>query len=97
LIANAVNHIGGSGSQPVGHLSPKKRKLIRSLEKVVNKCIDRHCDGKHPTTDLLRERIYTALEGVLLGVEVDEIVPSCYPKGADNPKAKDDEREDVRP
>jgi hypothetical protein len=65
------------GASPkMGCLSPNQRKLIRSLVKVVNRRINRTCEGDHPTTDLLCERIYAALEGAVLSVEVDEIVRS---------------------
>lgn len=63
-----------SSSQDVGHLSSKKRELVCGLKKVINKYVCRHCEGGHPTTDLLRERIYAALEGALLGMEVDDII-----------------------
>jgi hypothetical protein len=60
-------------------MTPNKRKLIRNLEKVVNKCIDCNCKG-NPTTDILCERIYAAIEGAILGVEVDEIMHRHVPK-----------------
>jgi hypothetical protein len=68
-------------------MSPNKRKLVRNLEKVVNKCIDRNCEG-NPTTDILRERIYAAIEGAILGVEVDEIMRRHVPK-AENIRTSD--------
>ncbi|KAG1832891.1 hypothetical protein DFJ58DRAFT_847917 [Suillus subalutaceus] len=55
-------------------------------EKAINKYLRRHCEGGHPTTDLLRERIYAALDGALLGMEVDDIMSKHYSKGAENPK-----------
>ncbi|KAG2740033.1 hypothetical protein P692DRAFT_20881760 [Suillus brevipes Sb2] len=70
-----------------GRMSPNKRKLVRNLEKVVNKCIDRNCEG-NPTTDILRERIYAAIEGAILGVEVDEIMRRHVPK-AENIRTSD--------
>lgn len=86
FIASDVSHI----SHHMGRLSPDKRKLVRSLEKVVNKCIDRKCEGNHPTTDLLRERIYAALEGAVLGIEVDKIMHRHVSKAENS--AKDDDR-----
>ncbi|KAG1802902.1 uncharacterized protein HD556DRAFT_1437961 [Suillus plorans] len=86
FIASDVSHV----SHHMGRLSPDKRKLVRSLEKVVNKCIDRKCEGDHPTTDLLRERIYAALEGAVLGIEVDEIMRRHASKAENS--AKDDDR-----
>ncbi|KAG2094187.1 uncharacterized protein F5147DRAFT_779039 [Suillus discolor] len=62
-----------SGSQAVGHLSLKKEKLVRGLQKAMNKYLHRHCEEGHPTTDLLRERIYAALKGALLGIEVEPL------------------------
>jgi hypothetical protein len=75
-------------SDHMGRLSPNGRKLVRNLEKVVNKCIDRNCEGDHPTTDLLRERIYAALEGAVLNIEVDEIMHRHVSK-AENSKNDD--------
>jgi hypothetical protein len=59
-----------------GHLCPQKRKLVRSLQKAVNKCIDSSCERGHPTTNLLRTSIHTALEVALLDIVVSEIMPS---------------------
>ncbi|KAG1823061.1 hypothetical protein EV424DRAFT_1346535 [Suillus variegatus] len=81
FMAPDANHV----SHHTGRLSPNKRKLVRSLEKVVNKCIDRNCEEDHPTTDLLRERIYAALEGAVLGIEVDDVMPRHLSK-AENSK-----------
>jgi hypothetical protein len=83
FMAPGANHV----SPYMGRPSPNQRKLIRSLEKVVNRCIDRICEGDHPTTDLLRERIYAALEGAVLSIEVDDVVRSTK---AENSKTNDD-------
>ncbi|KAG1764298.1 hypothetical protein EDD22DRAFT_845917 [Suillus occidentalis] len=71
-MASVANHIGNSAA--VGYLSPKKVKLMRSLQKVVGKQINHHCKRGHPTTDLLRERINAALVDALMGIDVDDIV-----------------------
>ncbi|KAG1817035.1 hypothetical protein DFJ58DRAFT_739636 [Suillus subalutaceus] len=84
LMANIASD--ASSSQDVGHLSLKKRELVCGLKKAINKYLRRHCEGGHPTTDLLRERIYAALDGALLGMEVDDIMSKHYSKGAENPK-----------
>ncbi|KAG1785672.1 uncharacterized protein HD556DRAFT_1314040 [Suillus plorans] len=78
-----------SGSQAVGHLSLKKEKLVRGLQKAINKYLHRHCEEGHPTTDLLRQRIYAALEGALLGIEVDDIMSKHHSQGAENLKTND--------
>ncbi|KAG0695096.1 hypothetical protein DFH29DRAFT_880244 [Suillus ampliporus] len=80
--APGANHV----SPYMGRLSPNQRKLVRSLEKVVNRCIDCNCEGDHPTTDLLRESIYAALEGAVLGIEVDDVMHSMK---AENSKTND--------
>ncbi|KAG1756939.1 hypothetical protein EDD22DRAFT_957268 [Suillus occidentalis] len=82
-IANAI-----SDSQAVGHLSLKK-KLVRSLQKSINKYLSRHCKREHRTTDLLCERICAALEGVLTGMEVNDIMLKHYSRGADNHRTND--------
>ncbi|KAG2151507.1 hypothetical protein DEU56DRAFT_752400 [Suillus clintonianus] len=82
-MANIANNI--SSSQVAGPLSSKKKKLARGLQKAINRCLRRHCKGGHPTTDLLRERIHAALEGALLGMEVDDIISN----GEDKPKTND--------
>ncbi|KAG2135316.1 hypothetical protein DEU56DRAFT_756696 [Suillus clintonianus] len=82
--ATGANHV----SPCMGRLSPNQRKLVRSLEKVVNRCIDRNCEEDHPTTDLLRERIYAALEGAVLGIE-DDVMRRHVAK-AENSKTNDD-------
>ncbi|KAG1775988.1 hypothetical protein EV702DRAFT_1198900 [Suillus placidus] len=87
LMANIASD--ASSSQDVGHLSLKKRELVCGLKKVINKYLRRHCEGGHPTTDLLRERIYAALDGALLGMEVDDIMSKHYSKGAENPRTND--------
>ncbi|KAG1854335.1 hypothetical protein C8R48DRAFT_675574 [Suillus tomentosus] len=92
IMTNAANAIGDR--QAVGHMSPKKSKLIRSLEKVISRCIERHCKADHPTTDLLRERISAALEGALLGIEIDDIT-SHGSKGGEKRKTHDS-KQDVR-
>jgi hypothetical protein len=89
ITSNAAND-----RQAVGHVSPKKSKLMRSLEKVISKCIERHCKAGHPTTDLLRERISAALEGALEGIEIDNIM-SHGSKGGEKRK-KYDGKQDVR-
>ncbi|KAG0692137.1 hypothetical protein DFH29DRAFT_883003 [Suillus ampliporus] len=81
--ATGANHI----SPYMGRLSPNQRKLVWSLEKVVNRCINRNCEGDHPTTDLLHESIYAALEGAVLGIEVDDVMRSTKAK---NSKTNDD-------
>ncbi|KAG2094528.1 hypothetical protein BD769DRAFT_1395088 [Suillus cothurnatus] len=85
-VANVANHI--SNSAAVGHLSPKKVKLMRSLQNVVNKQINHHCIRGHPTTDHLCERINAALVDALLGIDVDDIVTR-------KPKTNDD-RQDMK-
>ncbi|KAG2107660.1 uncharacterized protein F5147DRAFT_653188 [Suillus discolor] len=85
LVANLM---APDASHHMGRLSPNRRKLVRNLEKVVNKCIDRNCEGDHPTTDLLCERIYAALEGAVLNIEVDEIMCRHVSK-AENSKNDD--------
>jgi hypothetical protein len=87
LMANIASD--ASSSQDVGHLSLKKRELVCGLKKAINKYLRRHCEGGHPTTDLLRERIYAALDGALLGMEVDDIMSKHYSKGAENPRTND--------
>ncbi|KAG1892940.1 uncharacterized protein F5891DRAFT_986318 [Suillus fuscotomentosus] len=87
LMANIASDT--SSSQDVGHLSLKKRELVCSLKKVINKYLRRHCEGGHPTTDLLCEHIYAALEGALLGMEVDDIMSKHYSKGAEKPRTND--------
>ncbi|KAG1740426.1 uncharacterized protein EDB91DRAFT_1248308 [Suillus paluster] len=82
-MANVANNIGGR--QIAGHLSSKKKKLACSLQKAINKYLHYHCKGGHPTTDLLRERIYAALKGALLDTEVDNIMPN----GEEKPKTND--------
>jgi hypothetical protein len=86
-MASVANHIGNSAA--VGYLSPKKVKLMRSLQKVVGKQINHHCKRGHPTTDLLRERINAALVDALMGIDVDDIVTR-------KPKTNND-GQDVRP
>lgn len=86
-VASVADHIGNSAA--VVHLSPKKVKLMRSLQKVVGKQINHHCKQEHPTTDLLRERINAALVDALLGINVDDIVTR-------KPKTNND-GQDVRP
>ncbi|KAG1726336.1 hypothetical protein EDD22DRAFT_853563 [Suillus occidentalis] len=86
ITSNAANDI--NDRQAVGHVSPKKSKLMRSLEKVISKCIERHCKAGHPTTDLLRERISAALEGALEGIEIDNIM-SHGSKGGEKRKKYD--------
>ncbi|KAG1793377.1 hypothetical protein EV424DRAFT_1354237 [Suillus variegatus] len=54
--------------------SPKKRKLLRGLHKIIDKYIDHHCKRKHASTDQIRERMYIALQAALLDVDVDEII-----------------------
>ncbi|KAG2107072.1 uncharacterized protein F5147DRAFT_774668 [Suillus discolor] len=85
LVANLM---APDASHHMERLSPNRRKLVRNLEKVVNKCIDHNCKGDHPTTDLLRERIYVALEGAVLNIEVDEITRRHVSK-AENSKNND--------
>lgn len=51
--------------------SPKKRKLLRGLHKIIDKYIDHHCKRKHASTDQIRERMYIALQAALLDVDVD--------------------------
>ncbi|KAG1720364.1 hypothetical protein EDD22DRAFT_962851 [Suillus occidentalis] len=77
-IVPALNAIADVGI--AGDLCPQKRILIRSLQKAVNKCIDNSCERGHPTTNLLRTSIHTALEVALLDVVVSEIMPSHPPK-----------------
>jgi hypothetical protein len=92
ITSNAANDI--NDRQAVGHVSRKKIKLMRSLEKVISKCIERHCRAGHPTTDLLRKRISAALEGALEGIEIDNIM-SDGSKGGEKRK-KYDGQQDVR-
>ncbi|KAG2746048.1 hypothetical protein P692DRAFT_20876552 [Suillus brevipes Sb2] len=73
-IVPALNAMANVGI--AGHLCPQKRKLVRSLQKAVNKCIDSSCERGHPTTNLLRTSIHTALEVALLDIVVSEIMPS---------------------
>ncbi|KAG0709128.1 hypothetical protein DFH29DRAFT_870158 [Suillus ampliporus] len=86
-MANIANNI--SGSQVAGPLSSKKKKLAHGLQKAINRCLCRHCKGEHPTTDLLCERIHAALEGALLGMEVDDIMPNGEDKPKTNNKQQD--------
>ncbi|KAG1736391.1 uncharacterized protein EDB91DRAFT_1250004 [Suillus paluster] len=54
--------------------SPKKRKLVCSLHKGINKYINNHCKRDHANTDQLCERMYIALQAALLDVDVDDIM-----------------------
>ncbi|KAG2046252.1 hypothetical protein BDR06DRAFT_977617 [Suillus hirtellus] len=67
---NAMADVGKNigGSQSAKYLCLKKRILICSLQKAVSKCINSSCEGVHPTTNLLQEHIYMALEVVLLDI-----------------------------
>ncbi|KAG2059140.1 hypothetical protein BDR06DRAFT_968131 [Suillus hirtellus] len=87
LMANIASD--ASSSQDVGHLSLKKRELVCGLKKVINKYLCHHYEGEHPTIDLLCEHIYAALEGALLGMEVDDIMSKHYSKGAEKPRTND--------
>lgn len=89
--ANIGNDI--NDGQAVGHLSSEKRELVRGLQKSINKYLRRRCERGHPTTDLLRERIYEALESVLSGMEVDDIMLRHYSKCAENPRTNDNGQE----
>ncbi|KAG2341492.1 hypothetical protein BDR05DRAFT_949585 [Suillus weaverae] len=91
ITTNAANDI--NDRQAVGHVPPKKSKLIHSLEKVISKCIECHCKAGHPTTDLLRKRISAALEGALEGIDIDNIM-SHGSKGGEKHK-KYDSKQDV--
>ncbi|KAG2741271.1 hypothetical protein P692DRAFT_20822304 [Suillus brevipes Sb2] len=90
ITSNAANDI--NDRQAVGHVSRKKIKLMRSLEKVISKCIERHCKAGHPTTDLLRKRISAALEGALEGIEIDNIM-SDGSKGGEKCKKYDGQQD----
>ncbi|KAG2124285.1 hypothetical protein BD769DRAFT_1388831 [Suillus cothurnatus] len=84
ITSNTANDI--NDCQAVGHVSQKKIKLMRSLEKVISKCIEHHCKAGHPTTDLLCKRISAALEGALEGIEIDNIM-SDGSKGGEKRKS----------
>lgn len=77
-----VAHDDIAGNQAIECLSPRQRKLVRRLQNAVNKCIERHCKMGHPTTDMLRKRVDTALQAALAGVMVEEIWLSSDLKGA---------------
>ncbi|KAG2059225.1 hypothetical protein BDR06DRAFT_968186 [Suillus hirtellus] len=86
ILANLVKDI--SSKQAVGDVSPKERKLIHGLQKTIIKYIEHHCKVGHPTTDLLHEHINAALEGALLGMDMDNIIiPRARSKGDENHKA----------
>lgn len=88
--------IDTSSNQAGGHVSLKKGKLIRGVQKTIIKYVERHCKVGHPTTDLVCERINTVLEGVLLGMEMDDIiVPRRDSKGGKNHETRG-HKQDVR-
>ncbi|KAG1866924.1 hypothetical protein F4604DRAFT_1927918 [Suillus subluteus] len=94
ISANLVINIGSN--QAGGHVSPKKGKLIRGVQKTIIKYVERHCKAGHPTTDLLCEHINTVLEGVLLGMEMNNIImPRHDSKGGENHKTRG-HKEDVK-
>ncbi|KAG2342972.1 hypothetical protein BDR05DRAFT_948397 [Suillus weaverae] len=81
-----VAHGDVAGNQTIEHLSPRERKLVHHLKNTANKCIERHCEMGHPTTDMLRKRIDTALQAALVGIMVEDIMLSCDLKGASSAK-----------
>ncbi|KAG2102304.1 hypothetical protein BD769DRAFT_1671462 [Suillus cothurnatus] len=57
-----------------GHRSPKRRRLVRGLQKTVDKYIQRHLETKDPRTDRVRKRVHIALQAALVCVDVDDMV-----------------------
>ncbi|KAG1770577.1 hypothetical protein EV702DRAFT_1049304 [Suillus placidus] len=91
-----VAHGDVAGNQTIEHLSPRERKLVCRLKNATNKCIERHCEMGHPTTDMLRKRIDTALQAALVGIMVEDIMLSCDLKGASSAKTGDNVKQQNR-
>lgn len=72
ITSNTANVI--NDHQAVEHVSLKKSKLMRSLEKVISKGIKCRYKVDYLTTDLLCKHISVALEGALEGIEIDNIM-----------------------
>ncbi|KAG2108578.1 hypothetical protein BD769DRAFT_1675279 [Suillus cothurnatus] len=69
-----------------GHRSPKRRRLVRRLQKTVDKYIQRHLETKDPRTDRVRKRVHIALQAALVCVDVDDMV--LLVQTSDGPKTK---------
>ncbi|KAG1844687.1 hypothetical protein F4604DRAFT_1937376 [Suillus subluteus] len=65
--------IGPLAVVPTENNGPRKR-LVRGLQKAVDKYLQRHLDGNNPRTNQVRERMHIALQAALLGIDVDEIM-----------------------
>ncbi|KAG1810519.1 hypothetical protein EV424DRAFT_1349903 [Suillus variegatus] len=57
-----------------GHQSPKRRRLVRGLQKTADKYIQRHFKTTDPRTDQVRKRVHIALQAALVCVDVDDMV-----------------------
>ncbi|KAG2046079.1 hypothetical protein BDR06DRAFT_1015035 [Suillus hirtellus] len=78
-----VGNVAGCESE--GYQSPKKRRLVRGLQKTVDRYIQRHLETNDPRTDHIRKRMHIALQAALLCTDIDDMLVQT-PRDENKPK-----------